>query len=218
MFVVSIEFSLSIIVACLPPLSPFFRRYNIITSLLPASIRSRFSSQNRKQAGPWPSRSSGPRSDIEQGTSRQERKTHASWQTPGAWKQAEKHNLDDFHRISQESEITLQPVLPTHRELEHGDWEPSETEDERKMVRKWTWGEMRDAKGKEMYIYLSMTNARCKLALKNRISLIILLSRLVLKPVTYLFGPRYVIVCESLSRGTARKWGSWWGSPSPNFT
>lgn len=120
MLVVSVEFSLSIIVASLPALSPFFKRYDIITSLLPASLRSRFSSQSRKQAGRWPLHNS-QRSDIEGGTTRQERKKHASWQTPGAWKQAEKHNLDDFHRISQESESTLQPVLPTHRELEHGD-------------------------------------------------------------------------------------------------
>ena len=117
----SVEFSLSIIVASLPALSPFFKRFDIIASLLPASLRSRFSSQSRKQAGQWPLEHSGPRSDIERGTSRQERKKRASWQTPGAWKQAEKHNLEDFHRISQESEITLQPVLPTHRELEHGD-------------------------------------------------------------------------------------------------
>ena len=121
MLVVSVEFSLSIIVASLPALSPFFKRYDIIASLLPASLRSKFSSQSRRQAGQWSHEMSGPRSDIERGTSRKDRKTNGSWQTPGSWKQAEKHNLDDFHRISQESEVTLQPVLPTHREMEHGD-------------------------------------------------------------------------------------------------
>ena len=118
MLVVSVEFSLSIIVASLPPLSPFFKRYDILASLLPASLRSIFSSGSRKGGGKWPHKHSGSRSDVERGTSQKKR---GSWQAPGTWKQAEKHSVEDFHRISQESEIALQPVNPTHREIRHGD-------------------------------------------------------------------------------------------------
>ena len=120
--VVSVEFSLSIVVACLPALAPFFKHYNILASLIPSSIRSKFSSSSAAQRAPWPQKLSGPNPDVELGGSRNVQKPHASWQVPKSWKESEKRSIDGYDEISsQRSESTLQPVLPTHRELEHGD-------------------------------------------------------------------------------------------------
>ena len=122
---VSLEFSLSIVVACLPALAPFFKHYHIIATLIPSSLRSKFSSPSAAQRGPWPQKlsgPSGPNPDVELGGSSTAQKPHASWQVPKSWKESEKRSMDGYDEISsQRSESTLQPVLPTHRELKHGD-------------------------------------------------------------------------------------------------
>ncbi|KAL8789120.1 MAG: hypothetical protein Q9195_006986 [Heterodermia aff. obscurata] len=109
-------------VACLPALAPFFKRYNLLASIVPSSIRSKFSSRSAAQRGPWPKKLSGPNRDVELGGSRNEAKPHASWQVPKSWKESEKRSIDGYDEISsQRSESTLHPVLPTHRELNHAD-------------------------------------------------------------------------------------------------
>lgn len=115
----SLEFSLSIVVACLPVLTPFFKRYRVLVSFVPSSIRSRFSSRST-ETQPAGKRSGGSETDVERDAVRNhsEKGVHSSWQVPRAWNE---RGLDDYDRMSEGSQITLQPVLPTRRELDHKD-------------------------------------------------------------------------------------------------
>ncbi|KAI4231901.1 MAG: hypothetical protein LQ352_008377, partial [Teloschistes flavicans] len=65
----AIEVNIAIIVACLPAISPLFKRIPLLASLIPSSIRSRFSHSSAMQRAPWPQKLSGPnnRVDLEQG-------------------------------------------------------------------------------------------------------------------------------------------------------
>ncbi|KAL8682197.1 MAG: hypothetical protein Q9186_001734 [Xanthomendoza sp. 1 TL-2023] len=124
-FAVSIEFSLSIVVSCLPALAPFFRQFSVLASLIPSSIRSKFSSHSSssdKRGQPWAAHKlpgSSTQSDVERGAVRsEEHKPHSSWRVPRAWHE---RSYDDYDRRSETSEMTLQPVLPTNREIKHGD-------------------------------------------------------------------------------------------------
>ena len=105
---VSIEFSLSIIVACLPALTPLLKRMSGLSNLIPSIIRSKFTlKSSQKLSG-----------DVEHG--RHERYPSAPWQTPREWKKpGHKQSFDT--RGSKESEMALQPMQPTHRELNHKD-------------------------------------------------------------------------------------------------
>ncbi|KAL8936880.1 MAG: hypothetical protein Q9216_004705 [Gyalolechia sp. 2 TL-2023] len=127
-FAVSLEFSLSIVVASLPLLAPFFKRYKMLASLIPSSIRSRFTSRSSssKKRQPWFTEKvpgSSPSGDVERGVARStERRSHTSWQIPRSWHGTDAdRSVEGFDRISEGSEVTLQPVLPTHRELKHKD-------------------------------------------------------------------------------------------------
>ena len=120
---VSIEFSLSICVACLPVLAPFFKRIPALASLIP-SIRSRFTSRSNgtEKDGSRRARDiAGSRSqtDVERGVAPgQEHKGHSSWHAPRGW---QKQTSGEYELGSQGSQTTLQPVLPTYRELRHKD-------------------------------------------------------------------------------------------------
>ncbi|CAO1596151.1 hypothetical protein XANCAGTX0491_000005 [Xanthoria calcicola] len=119
----SIEFSLAICVACLPVLAPFFKRIPALASLIP-SIRSRFTSRSHgaEKDGSRRGRDiAGSRSqtDVERGNvPGQEHKGHSSWHAPRGW---QKQTSGEYELGSQGSQTTLQPVLPTYRELRHKD-------------------------------------------------------------------------------------------------
>ncbi|KAL8847068.1 MAG: hypothetical protein Q9221_007887 [Calogaya cf. arnoldii] len=122
-FAVSIEFSLSICVACLPALAPFFKRFPTLASFV-LSIRSRVTSHSRtaEKSGTWRTHENpglGSHTDVERGlVPKKERKVYSSWQAPRGWQE---QASDDSERASQGSETALQPVLPTYRELRHKD-------------------------------------------------------------------------------------------------
>ena len=70
-------------------------------------------------------------------------------------------------RINQESEIKLQPVLPTHPELERGDRESCETEYERK--KEGSGLEEAEERLKERNVsFLLIIKGCCDLAFKSR--------------------------------------------------
>ncbi|KAL8815758.1 MAG: hypothetical protein Q9223_005138 [Gallowayella weberi] len=120
----SVEFSMSIVVSCLPALAPFFKQFSELASLVPSSIRSKFSSHSSRSAkrAQWPAHKlpgSSTQSDVERGAVRsEEHKPHSSWRAPRAWHE---RSYDDYDRTSETSEMTLQPVLPTNREMRHKD-------------------------------------------------------------------------------------------------
>lgn len=119
---VSLEFWLSIVVACLPALAPFFKHHKIFSTLIPSTIRSKFGHPSTTPKASWPQKLGGPSQDIELGAPGDQQRPHASWQVPRAWKEAEKRGSDEYDRISSvNSEQSLRPVLPTHREIKHGD-------------------------------------------------------------------------------------------------
>ena len=110
---VSIEFSLSIIVACLPALAPLLKRLSVFGSVIPSSIRNR--SKNTSKSS---QKTSAPHEEIELGN--RKRSPHSSWEAPKAWK--EPHRKQSFDtRASYGSEMALQPMQPTHGELNHKD-------------------------------------------------------------------------------------------------
>lgn len=96
----------------------------MLASLIPSSIRSRFSTRSSsvEKRAPWPAHklpNSSSQTDVERGAVRRnEHKPHSSWQVPRAWHE---QGFDDFDRASEGSDLTLQPVMPTHRELKHKD-------------------------------------------------------------------------------------------------
>ncbi|KAL8865185.1 MAG: hypothetical protein Q9174_007026, partial [Haloplaca sp. 1 TL-2023] len=103
---IALEVNVAIIVACLPALTPLFKRIPYLTSLIPSSIRSRFSQASAMQRRPWPQKLSGPHGDVERadrkavrgplvGVGEQAGKT--SWQAPKAWREAEKRRFEDLH-------------------------------------------------------------------------------------------------------------------------
>ncbi|KAI4194959.1 MAG: hypothetical protein LQ346_003571 [Caloplaca aetnensis] len=57
---VAIEVNIAIIIACLPALTPLFKRIPLLASLIPLSVRSKFSHAGVAQRAPWPQKLSGP--------------------------------------------------------------------------------------------------------------------------------------------------------------
>ncbi|KAL8981376.1 MAG: hypothetical protein Q9177_005590 [Variospora cf. flavescens] len=114
--------SLSINVACIPALAPFFERYRVLASFIPSSIRSKFSthSSNTQPAKrEFSGSSTTQHSDVERDAVHDQAKySHSSWQPPRAWNA---RGLDEYDRMSQGSEVTLHPVVPTRREIDHKD-------------------------------------------------------------------------------------------------
>lgn len=129
MSAVSLEFSLSIVVACLPVLAPFVKRYKMLASFIPSSIRSRFSSRlgASKLRPPWSAQKLPgiiTQDDVERGAVRSnEQHSNKRWQTPRSWHEdgTEKSSSEGFGSVSEGSEVRLQSVLPTYRELSHRD-------------------------------------------------------------------------------------------------
>ncbi|KAL8832142.1 MAG: hypothetical protein Q9170_005001 [Blastenia crenularia] len=106
----ALEVNIAIIIACLPALTPLFKRVPGLTSLIP-SIRSKFSHASAMQHAPWPQRLSGPHHDIEQGeTPLSNHASHASWKTPRAWREAERRAFGDADEESEGSSETVQSV------------------------------------------------------------------------------------------------------------
>ena len=64
--VVIIQLKLAIIVACLPALNPLFKSVPLLASIIPLSIRSRFSKASAISRAPWPRKSSAINYDPEQ--------------------------------------------------------------------------------------------------------------------------------------------------------
>ncbi|KAL8777881.1 MAG: hypothetical protein Q9213_007673 [Squamulea squamosa] len=109
----AIEVNIAIIVACLPALTPLFKRIPLLTSLIPSSVRSKFSHASAMQRNPWPQKLSGPQhSDLEQGSESLSKgfAMHTSWRTPRAWRDAERRAFGDSDGRSQGSNETIQSV------------------------------------------------------------------------------------------------------------
>ncbi|KAI4248218.1 MAG: hypothetical protein L6R42_009370 [Xanthoria sp. 1 TBL-2021] len=86
----ALEANLAIIIACLPALTPLFKRVPLLSSLIP-SIRSTFSQASAMQCRPWPQKLSGPHHGVEREAALpMAAAPHTSWKTPGAWREAEK--------------------------------------------------------------------------------------------------------------------------------
>ncbi|KAL8992694.1 MAG: hypothetical protein Q9169_006908 [Polycauliona sp. 2 TL-2023] len=97
----TIETNLAIIIACLPALTPLFKRIPLLASLVP-SIRSRFSQASAMQRQPWPQKLSGPhRTDVERGGVNHPR---TDWKTPKAWREAEKRRFDELESVEMDTE------------------------------------------------------------------------------------------------------------------
>ncbi|KAL9599995.1 MAG: hypothetical protein Q9219_003464 [cf. Caloplaca sp. 3 TL-2023] len=104
-------------------------RFSVLASLLPSSIRSRFSSHPSamQQRPTWTARKipgSNSYTDIEGGAMQNSADLpHSSWQAPRGWHEAEPgRSLDELERASSGgSEMALQPGLATHREIAHKD-------------------------------------------------------------------------------------------------
>ncbi|KAL8880196.1 MAG: hypothetical protein Q9198_002347, partial [Flavoplaca austrocitrina] len=81
---VSLEFSFSIIVACLPTLTPLFKKLPILTTWIP-TLRSKITRSNHSNSKGM--KISGPIEDhdIERNALRSEEHPPADWQTPRAW-------------------------------------------------------------------------------------------------------------------------------------
>ncbi|KAL9019834.1 MAG: hypothetical protein Q9185_002883 [Variospora sp. 1 TL-2023] len=118
----SLEYSLSITVACMPALAPFFKRYRVLASFIPSSIRSKsstHSSNTQPAKRVFSGSSTTQQGDVERDAVHDQAKySHSSWQPPRAWNA---RSLAEYDRMSQGSEVTLQPVLPTRREIDHKD-------------------------------------------------------------------------------------------------
>ncbi|KAI4221799.1 MAG: hypothetical protein L6R36_006633 [Xanthoria steineri] len=104
----ALEVNLAIIIACLPALTPLFKRVPLLASLIP-SIRSKFSQASAMQRRPWPQKLSGPHHDdverdgggaLPMGVGA----PHTSWKTPRAWREAEKRRFDELESRDAESE------------------------------------------------------------------------------------------------------------------
>lgn len=92
----ALEVNIAIIVACLPALSPLFKLIPQLSSLVPSSIRERFSHASAMERAPWPQKLSGPTGDLEQGGEvAKGHAPHASWRKPQAWQDAESKEFDD---------------------------------------------------------------------------------------------------------------------------
>ncbi len=106
---VALEVNLAIIIACLPALTPLFKRVPLLASLIP-SIRSKFSQASAMQRRPWPQKLSGPHhhDDMERDGGRAlpmgVGAPHTSWKTPRAWREAEKRRFDELESRDAESE------------------------------------------------------------------------------------------------------------------
>ncbi|KAL8634829.1 MAG: hypothetical protein Q9228_007614, partial [Teloschistes exilis] len=114
----ALEVNIAIIVACLPALSPLFKRIPLLASLIPSSIRSKFSHASAMERAPWPQKLSGPNHmgaiDLERaggrGTGGMSLPPLTSWQTPRAWREAERREFGtlDGESESERSEETVQ--------------------------------------------------------------------------------------------------------------
>lgn len=83
---VSIELSLAICVACFPVLTPFFKQFPAIASIIP-SIRSRLTSRTKsaEKSGSWRAQENhtSRSNDVERGAvPAEEYKMHSSWRRP----------------------------------------------------------------------------------------------------------------------------------------
>ncbi|KAL8981629.1 MAG: hypothetical protein Q9205_003638 [Flavoplaca limonia] len=121
---VSLEFSFSIIVACLPTLTPLFKKLPILTTWIP-TLRSKITRSNHSNSKGM--KISGPIEDhdIERNALRSEEHPPADWQTPRAWNEVgRKREWDNYSgtgeadaddggtTVRSESDVTLQDLQP----------------------------------------------------------------------------------------------------------
>ncbi|KAL8715718.1 MAG: hypothetical protein Q9220_000385 [cf. Caloplaca sp. 1 TL-2023] len=120
---VSLEFSFSIIVSCLPVLTPLFKKTSILASWLP-SLRSKIMGSSIKQhKQPSSGTYSGGDQDIERNALRSDQQYPAtttaassSWRAPQTWKEQEERTFDKYGSEDRESDVTLQDLPPhTHQ-------------------------------------------------------------------------------------------------------
>ncbi|KAL9602882.1 MAG: hypothetical protein Q9219_001578 [cf. Caloplaca sp. 3 TL-2023] len=105
----ALEVNIAIIVACLPALTPLFKRIPVLASLIPSSSRSRFSHASAMQRAPWPQKLSGPRHDVEMGGKASTgHVAHGSWQVPRAWREAERRAFGSVDEQSEHSGVSGQ--------------------------------------------------------------------------------------------------------------
>ncbi|KAL9626814.1 MAG: hypothetical protein Q9204_007019 [Flavoplaca sp. TL-2023a] len=123
----SLEFSFSIIVACLPTLTPLFKKLSILSTWIP-TLRSKIYRTNRSnRSNSKGFKISGPVKDhdIERNALRSEGHAPADWQTPRAWNEVGgKRGWDDCSgtgngdaddggtTVRSESDVTLQDLQP----------------------------------------------------------------------------------------------------------
>ncbi|KAL8891576.1 MAG: hypothetical protein Q9215_001440 [Flavoplaca cf. flavocitrina] len=120
----SLEFSFSIIVACLPTLIPLFKKIPILTTWIP-TLRSKITRSNHSNSKGM--KISGPIEDhdIERNALRSEGHPPADWQTPRAWNEVGgKREWDNYSgtgeadaddggtTVRSESDVTLQDLQP----------------------------------------------------------------------------------------------------------
>lgn len=107
----ALEVNIAIIVACLPALTPLLRRMPILKNFIPSSLRFKSSHASAMQRAPWPQKLSGPHHDVEiGGVSSTSHVPHASWQTPRAWRDAERRAFGETDGQSEDSDETVQSL------------------------------------------------------------------------------------------------------------
>ncbi|KAL8705639.1 MAG: hypothetical protein Q9201_001276 [Fulgogasparrea decipioides] len=113
----ALEVNIAIIVACLPALSPLFKRIPFLTSLIPSYLRSGVSHASAMERAPWPPKLSGPqRRDVEQaGTPLASHAPHASWHAPEVRRDVERRQFGDNDSESERrSGETLRSIQATY--------------------------------------------------------------------------------------------------------
>ncbi|KAL8914329.1 MAG: hypothetical protein Q9171_001049 [Xanthocarpia ochracea] len=110
---VSLEFSFSIIVACLPVITPLLKKLSIISFWFP-SLGSRVGGSSGRQKEPGMVLNQ----DIEHGPLRHEHDPPVSWKVPAAWNEPGQGSLEIHDDGSHGSDLTLQDLrtLGDHKE------------------------------------------------------------------------------------------------------
>ncbi|KAL8852979.1 MAG: hypothetical protein Q9221_002127 [Calogaya cf. arnoldii] len=98
----SLEFSFSIVVACLPVITPLLKKASFLSSWLPGRLGG--SSGRQKESGFM------LHGDIEHGAVRHEQDPPASWKVPAAWHEPGEQKRVDHDDVSHGSDLKLQDL------------------------------------------------------------------------------------------------------------
>ncbi|KAL9577120.1 MAG: hypothetical protein Q9212_006576 [Teloschistes hypoglaucus] len=125
----ALEVNVAIIVACLPALSPLFKRIPLLASLIPSSVRSKFSHASAMERAPWPQKLSGPNHmggiDLERAGGREMGGSAlpplTSWQTPRAWREAERREFGTLDGESESESERSEETMQSSQRMYHVD-------------------------------------------------------------------------------------------------